>query len=783
MLTAMLTALVLGVEMQATATGGVLDLAPQISEAQIKGSWRAYDGGLPVAKGDKGISLPYEVKASNARAFWDLALSHDLSRYDRFTFEFFFDKGQSLNPTCNVYFEAEGGWYSASFLVDSGWNSLSISKAEFGVEGSPAGWKKIKNMRVGGWKHTPGSGALAIASIRAVASPVAVIMGDRTPVESPEFQTVVNQSKVVSQLLEGAGIPSGGLTDTDVEDGALEGRKFAFFPHNPHMTAKEVEEVQKFVSKGGKVFAFYSVHPKLLELLGVQITAWRPQTRPGEYSSIKFDLTAVPDLPSSVKQASWNTNVIKTTRQDAKVVGTWLDSQGKSTDLPALALSDTGVYMAHILLADDLAGKHGMLRGLMGKFDPVIWEAVFESARKSASQIGEHKDLAEAKAALGAQAVQEAQRQMNLADLAKRERRFAEAVKLYGRAEEALLKAYLSAQPSKSNEFRAVWCHNAAGVPGYSWQGVTNRLAASGFNAVFPNMLWGGKAYYPSRFLPVDESVEKDGDQIKLCLEAARKSGIEVHVWKVNWNLINAPKSFIEQMRKEGRTQKDQNLKPTDWLCPSHLANYQLEKDSMLEVVKNYAVDGIHFDYIRYPGYEGCYCEGCRANFEKLVGAKVSNWPADVVGGPLKNRYLDFRRSNITRLVRAVSSEARRIRPGVKVSAAVFADWPNCRDSVGQDWGQWMKEGLLDIVCPMDYTRSNQQYQKWMEVQSAAAGDLRKFVPGVGVTLENNMGADQTAQQIQLGRKAGSKGFILFDLNRHLLEQTLPLLRLGVTKS
>lgn len=782
MLCSMLATLILGVEIQAAMTAKTLELGSFSTDSEVQSAWHHYEGGLPVQREGKAVKLPYDVKPSHARAFWDLTLNHDLRRYDRFTFDFLFDDGLRLNPTCNVYFQAEGGWYSATFPVEKGWNKVSLSKAEFGVEGSPAGWKKITAMRVGGWKSADGPGMLGIASIKAEASSVAVILGDRTPPTSPEFATVVSQAQTVAKALDGAGIKSGGLTDHDVEEGALEGRKIAVFPHNPHMTEKEVEEVEKFIKGGGRVMAFYSVHPRLLNLLGIEVTAWRPQAAPGEYSSIKLDTTILPDLPSSVAQASWNTNVFKTIRPDAKVIGSWHNAKGESTGIPALSCSNAGAYMGHVLLADDLAGKEAMLLGLFGTFDPTIWRDAMASARAKAVQVAEFKDLASAKAALGAAALSDVERQIALADLARDQNKPSQAVKGYAKAQEALVRAYMAGQPSKANELRAAWCHAADGVPGRSWLEVNTKLAANGFNAVFPNMLWGGRAYYPSRFLPVDESVETAGDQIKLCLEAGKKAGIKVHVWKVNWNLVNAPQSFIQQMRKEGRTQKDAQGKDLDWLCPSHLANYQLEKDSMLEVAKNYPVDGIHFDYIRYPGYEGCYCEGCREKFEKLVGAKVTSWPQEVIQGRHRQQYLEFRRSNITRLVRSASAEARKIRPGIQISAAVFADWPACRDTVGQDWVQWLKDGLLDFVCPMDYTSSAGQYKRWMDVQSAAIPNPRQFVPGVGVTLETTMGADKVAQQIQLGRKAGSKGFILFNLNQALLDQTLPLLRLGITK-
>ena len=46
-------------------------------------------------------------------------------------------------------------------------------------------------------------------------------------------------------------------------------------------------------------------------------------------------------------------------------------------------------------------------------------------------------------------------------------------------------------------------------------------------------MLWGGSAHYASDLLPRSETFEKYGDQLEQCCAAAKKHGLEVHVWKV----------------------------------------------------------------------------------------------------------------------------------------------------------------------------------------------------------------------------------------------------------
>ena len=72
---------------------------------------------------------------------------------------------------------------------------------------------------------------------------------------------------------------------------------------------------------------------------------------------------------------------------------------------------------------------------------------------------------------------------------------------------------------------------------------------------ILPNMLWAGQAHYPSDVLPRSATFAKYGDQIEQCVAAAKKYGLEVHVWKVNFNLAGAPREFVEKLRRQGRTQ------------------------------------------------------------------------------------------------------------------------------------------------------------------------------------------------------------------------------------
>jgi uncharacterized lipoprotein YddW (UPF0748 family) len=190
----------------------------------------------------------------------------------------------------------------------------------------------------------------------------------------------------------------------------------------------------------------------------------------------------------------------------------------------------------------------------------------------------------------------------------------------------------------------------------------------------------------------------------------------------------------------------------------------------------------VHFDYIRYPDGDHCFCAGCRERFARVVGAEIAAWPRDVqAGGRWRTPWLDWRRGNITAVVQAVRTQTREVRPALKVSAAVFRNWATDRDGVGQDWKLWCDRGWLDFVCPMDYTGSARQFDMWVALQQEWAGRIPVY-PGIGVSSSSSrLPVDQVIGQIEIARRHATKGFILFNYGVAESRDLVPLLGLGTT--
>ena len=430
---------------------------------------------------------------------------------------------------------------------------------------------------------------------------------------------------------------------------------------------------------------------------------------------------------------------------------------------------------------------------LVTRFEPDVWAGSVELAIERSMRVGTLAEPAEVLRELQASAATQPalaaalERGEVAREKARRllgSRQYEEALATAEMARKSMVEAYCLAQQPAAGEFRAFWCHEASGVKGMNWDQAARILAENGFTAVLPNMLWGGVTYYPSDVLPVHEAA-RTHDYLSECLAACRKHGIECHVWKVNWNMSGrTPLALREQMQREGRTQVSYaGQAQGEWLCPSHPLNRKLEIDSMVELATRYEVDGIHFDYIRYPDALHCYCPGCRGRFEQATGSVVRDWPADIRNKPaIEARWNDFRRGNIDAVVGAVAETVHRLRPNVKVSAAVFPIWETDRDGVAQDWKLWCERGWLDFVCPMDYTPVNRSLENMVRRQLAWAGRVPCY-PGIGLSVwPDRTDAPRLADQITITRRLGTRGFTVFNYADIEAREVLPMLGKGVTK-
>ncbi|MBO7741748.1 MAG: family 10 glycosylhydrolase, partial [Victivallales bacterium] len=170
-----------------------------------------------------------------------------------------------------------------------------------------------------------------------------------------------------------------------------------------------------------------------------------------------------------------------------------------------------------------------------------------------------------------------------------------------------------------------------------------------------------------------------------------------------------------------------------------------------------------------------------RRAFEDAVGKKAESWPEDCLkGGKLRSEFQQWRRNNITNLVRAARETVDAVRTGTALSAAVYGYWPGAMESVAQDAELWAKEKLVDFLCPMNYSGESWEAGTWLRRQLKSVDGAVPVYTG----LANYMCAspEDLKEQIREAREFGADGFITFQCTEPFAKEWLPALAKDVVK-
>ena len=268
-----------------------------------------------------------------------------------------------------------------------------------------------------------------------------------------------------------------------------------------------------------------------------------------------------------------------------------------------------------------------------------------------------------------------------------------------------------------------------------------------------------------------------DAERLTAFRDACKEVGVRPHVWFETWGATvdQVGQTDADRFRRENRLQRSKDGKVLEWMCPSDPRNVSYVVEKALSLART-GVRGVHLDYVRYSSKDHCFCERCRRHFEEMLGGPCANWPQSVFAYGTRewNCWRDFRCTNISQVVRAVSAALRREANGVELSAAVFPSSAEAPYDSGQCWDVWCREGLLDFLCPMNYTSEAQLQDVWSRLEKAWALGTPVY-PGIGYSgwWEPDVGClgARLREQVHLIRESGHGGFTMYPLDEpHLPE-------------
>jgi uncharacterized lipoprotein YddW (UPF0748 family) len=147
----------------------------------------------------------------------------------------------------------------------------------------------------------------------------------------------------------------------------------------------------------------------------------------------------------------------------------------------------------------------------------------------------------------------------------------------------------------------------------------------------------------------------------------------------------------------------------------------------------------------------------------------------------MKQQWDTWRANQIQDLVAQLHQEIKKQKPNIIISAAV-GDLETDKIVVLRDTGGWLKSGLIDTVCPMDYTESVSELESVIAKSKQDAGiKWQQVYPGLSLYTKGAQGAvprdaHNVAAQIQAVKSVGYTGIMFFSSNQ-LNDQLVQILR------
>ena len=301
---------------------------------------------------------------------------------------------------------------------------------------------------------------------------------------------------------------------------------------------------------------------------------------------------------------------------------------------------------------------------------------------------------------------------------------------------------------------------------------ILDRLKAAHFNTVIFQTRLRGDLIYPSAIETFPEALTgKTGrnpgyDPLAFAIEECHKRGMELHAW-----IVTIPAGNNRQIKLLGKhsiVRKNRKIckhhQGAWYLDPGHPETTDYLAGIVREIVSQYDIDGIHFDYIRYPENARRFPD--RDTFRKYGKGKTLN---------------QWRRDNITSIVRRLYNETKQLKPWVKVSSSPIGKFRNTNhysslgwnayETVHQDAQGWLEMGIHDALFPMMYFKDNHFYPfalDWRENKHN-----RWVIPGLGIYFlspkEKDWPLDEVSRQLFFTRQTGLAGHAFFR-NRFLLD-------------
>ncbi|WP_300601679.1 family 10 glycosylhydrolase [Niabella sp.] len=322
--------------------------------------------------------------------------------------------------------------------------------------------------------------------------------------------------------------------------------------------------------------------------------------------------------------------------------------------------------------------------------------------------------------------------------------------------------------PQVPREFRAAWVATVANINWPSKPGLPveqqqkeaiallDFLQAHHFNAVIFQVRPQADALYKSALEPWSyfltgtqgKAPEPFYDPLQFWIDAAHARGLELHVWLNPYRAHHVSGGPVTE-RSLVKTKPGLVVKLKEgywWFDPSLKATQDHGVNVVMDIVKRYNIDGVHFDdyFYPYPSYNG------NEDFpDSLSWAQYQK-----AGGKLSRG--DWRRQSVNTFIHRLYTEIKKEKKHVKFGISPFGIWrPGYPESVTgfdqyeelyADAKLWLNKGWVDYFSPQLYwpiRRLEQSFPVLLGWWASENLQRRHVWPGISVGRDTS-GANTT---------------------------------------
>ena len=305
-----------------------------------------------------------------------------------------------------------------------------------------------------------------------------------------------------------------------------------------------------------------------------------------------------------------------------------------------------------------------------------------------------------------------------------------------------------------------------------SRQGIARLIEFAGetrIKLLFIQIYQSNKAWFSSRIAdstPYEACLKNvSEDPLKLLIRQAHRRGIEVHAWV---NILSLGKNRdAKLLKKYGADILTRNLKDKNSLEDYKIdGQYFLEPGDLRvrreltviieEIVRAYPdLDGIQFDYLRYPDKNPAYgyTKINTERFREATGIDKIDEGSQV--------WKEWKRGQVTETLKQFVKKTRQLRKDIQISVTGCMPYQRAYYEAFQDWPSWLNSSLIDFVTVMDYSPDYQEFSRWISAIKSKVRDFGKVNIGIGA-YKLGHSPKEFEQELGFCEKSGGGSCVIF---------------------